>query len=100
MFLFAHSPIEYEFSNRYIGPIDGILTGTTLQGESGPGRNSNEGEVYTPQISRTGASLSDVLYLGHSFLEWGALIILQDIQSILCPANRESQDKVDNVWLP
>ena len=34
------------------------LTGTTNPDKSKPGSNGNEGVLYTPQISRTGASIN------------------------------------------
>ena len=51
--------------NISIGPIDGILTGTTSPGQSRPGSNDNE-KVF--QGSWTIASPSDffVSYQGHS----------------------------------
>ena len=39
--------------------MDEILTGTTKFSQSGPGSNGNERILHTPQISKTGASLSD-----------------------------------------
>ena len=51
-----------------IWPIDGTLTVTTNQDQSGPGSNSNKEVLPIPQSSRTEVSPSDwlVLYLGHS----------------------------------
>ena len=51
--------------------IDRALSGATILGQSGPGRNDNEGVLRIPQSpSITGASPSDCLvsYTGHS---WG-----------------------------
>ena len=45
--------------NSSIGPIDGILTSTTTPGLSEPENNGNEGLLYIPQRSKTGASPSD-----------------------------------------
>ena len=36
------------------------MIGTTTLGQSGPGSNGNEGVLHTPQMSKTGASTSDV----------------------------------------
>ena len=36
-----------------------MLTGTTTPGQSGPGSNNNEGELYIPQCPSTEAPLSD-----------------------------------------
>ena len=41
--------------------IDGTLTDTTTPGQSGPGSNSKEVILHTPQTSRTGASPSDTV---------------------------------------
>ena len=46
--------------NSCIWHIDRTLTGTTTLGQSGPGSNSNQ-EVYIPQSSKTGTSLSDAI---------------------------------------
>ena len=37
------------------------LTATTTQGQSEPGSNGNEGVFHTPQVSKTGALLLDVV---------------------------------------
>ena len=47
--------------NSSIWLIDGILTGTFTPGQSGLLSNGNEGVLYSPQISRTGASPSGSL---------------------------------------
>ena len=54
--------------NSSIWPKDGILTGTTTQGQSEPGSNGNEEILHIPQSSRSRASPSDglVSYTGHS----------------------------------
>ena len=41
--------------------IDGILTGTTIPDQSGPGSNSNEEIFHIFKISRTGNSPLDAL---------------------------------------
>ena len=46
-------------------PIDETLTSTTTQGQDGPGSNGNEGVFHILQSSRTEASQSNGLYLGH-----------------------------------
>ena len=48
------------------------LNRTTILSQSGPESNGNEEVLHTPQISRTGASQSDVVSVisGHSFLEY------------------------------
>ena len=54
--------VEYKwFFDRSIWPTDGILAGTTTLNQSWLGSNGNEGVLYTLQISRTGASLSDAV---------------------------------------
>ena len=42
--------------------IDRTLTGTTPLGQSGPGTKVNEEVLHSPEIPRTGASLSNVVY--------------------------------------
>ena len=42
------------FLNRFIGPNDETLTGTTTLGQSGPWYNSNGRVLHTPQSSKTG----------------------------------------------
>ena len=51
-----------------IWPIDKILSGAIIQGQSRPGSNGNEGKLHKPQKSWTGPSPRDCLlsYLGHS----------------------------------
>ena len=54
-------------SNSSISTIDRTLSGSTIQSQSGPVSNGNEGVLHIPQSSSiTGASLSDCLvsYLG------------------------------------
>ena len=53
-----------EWLNSSISPTDKTLTGTTTPGQSGPGSNGWEGVLHIPQISNTGASLSDGLVSG------------------------------------
>ena len=50
-----------------IWPINGTLTGTITQGQSGPGNNGNESILCIFQSSGTRASPSDgfVTYSGH-----------------------------------
>ena len=62
-----------------IRPIDRILLCATMLGQSGPGRNSNEGELYIPQILRAGASPSDGLmsYPGHSCVCGGGYLFAE-----------------------
>ena len=53
-----------------IQPMDRAQSGATIQGQSGPGSNGNEGVLHIPQSpSITGTSHSDCLvsYPGHSF---------------------------------
>ena len=38
-------------------PIEGSLTGTTTLCQSGTGSNGNDGVLYIPQSSRTGAHI-------------------------------------------
>ena len=45
--------------NRSIWSRDGTLIGTTTLDQSGPESNGNEGVLYTPQITWTGALPSD-----------------------------------------
>ena len=52
-------PIRIIFKQIYF--TDKTLTGTTPFGQSGPGSNINEGTLHTPQISRIGALLIDVV---------------------------------------
>ena len=49
-------------------PIDRTLSSATTSGQSGPGNNGNEGVLYIPQISKSGALPSDgfISYPGHS----------------------------------
>ena len=61
--------------NSYIWPLDKTLSGATIQGQSGPGRDGNKGVHYIPQSSCiTGASPSYCLVsyprhlLGESYL--------------------------------
>ena len=55
----SNIPIEYQlFFNRSIGRI---LTGPTTLDQSGPGSNSHKVILHTPQISRGGASQSDLV---------------------------------------
>ena len=49
------------FLNRSFWSIDGTVTGTTTSGQRGPGSNSNEGVLHTPQIFWTGVSPLDVV---------------------------------------
>ena len=47
--LFLNGPIKHEWiSNICIWLIDGILTGSTNPGQSGPGSNGNEEVLHTP----------------------------------------------------
>ena len=39
--------------------LDGIMTGTNIPDQSGPGSNGNKGDLHTLQISRIRASSSD-----------------------------------------
>ena len=58
-------------SNSSILPIDGVLSGATTLGQSGPGSNSNEWVLRIPQsFSITEASPLDGLmsYPGHSWV--------------------------------
>ena len=48
--------IKNNFKQTYL-----TLIGTTTLSTTRPGSNLNEGELHTPQISRTGASPSDVV---------------------------------------
>ena len=41
--------------------FDWTLTSTSIPGHSGPGSNSNEGDLHTPKSSRTEASTSDAI---------------------------------------
>ena len=54
-------------------------------GQSGPGSNGNEGVLYIPQSSRTGASPSDCLlsYLGHF---WGESYPFAEMQTVYSSA--------------
>ena len=58
---------SYKWFNISIWSIDGILTGHTALGVSGPGSNSSKGVLPMPQSSRTKVSLSDglVSYTGY-----------------------------------
>ena len=47
--------------NSSIWPIDGILTGTTTPGQSGPESNGNKEVFHIFQISQTGASPSNAV---------------------------------------
>ena len=47
------------FICRFIWLIDETSTGTTTQGQSGPGCYDNEGVIHTRQIFRSRASISD-----------------------------------------
>ena len=47
--------------NKSIWLRNGILTSITTIGQSGPGSNGNKQVLYTPQISRTGASPEDAV---------------------------------------
>ena len=58
--------------NSSLWPIDWTLTGTATLSKSGPGSNGNEGVLYIPQSSRTGALQSDTVW-SHSFDVGGAL---------------------------
>ena len=49
--------------NRSIWSPDGTLLETTTLGQSGPGSNGSKRVLHTPQISKTGASLSDAWIL-------------------------------------
>ena len=51
----------------FIWPIDRSLSGATTPGQSKPERNSNEGVLHIPQISKAGVSPLDglMLYSGH-----------------------------------
>ena len=49
------------FLIRSTWPINGALNSIANPGQSGPGSNGNEGVHESPQISRTGASPSDVV---------------------------------------
>ena len=66
-FLFAHSPIEYEyFSKRSIWYKDLSLRAQVDQsiitsGQSVPGNNDNDGELHNSHNTRAGASPSDTL---------------------------------------
>ena len=41
--------------------MNGIITGTTTLGKSGPGSNDNEEVLHTPPISKNGASPPDAV---------------------------------------
>ena len=58
-------------SNSSIWPIDRTISCATTPGLGEPGSNGNEGVLYIPESSRTGASQSDGLmsYPGHSLRE-------------------------------
>ena len=47
--------------NSPLRPIDRILSGATIPGQSGPGSDGNEGLLYITQISKTKASPSDAV---------------------------------------
>ena len=51
-----------------IWPIDSTLSGSTTQGQNGPGSNGNEGVLHIHQIAKAGTLPSDGLmsYTGHS----------------------------------
>ena len=67
-------------------PIKRALSGATIQSQSGPGRNGNEGLLRIPQSSIiTGTSPSDCLvsYPGHL---WGGSYSSAEVQSIYSTA--------------
>ena len=37
------------YTNNFIRPINGTLTGTTTQGQIGPGSNGNDGVLTSPK---------------------------------------------------
>ena len=59
-----------------VWPIDRILLGATTLGQSRQGSNGNEGVLYIPQSSKTGALLSDGLISYPKHLLGGALLLV------------------------
>ena len=82
------------FSNRSI--IDGILTGSTILGQSGPGSNGNIGELHTQLTFRSDTSSLDAVWCHTQETPFdvcgcvcGGLPLCKGcIQCILRPANR------------
>ena len=85
------------WTNKFIWPVDGILTGTTTPGQSGTGSNGNEDVLYIPASSRTGVYLLDGLlsYPIHTF-KWhillhrdSRLILQSQLTKSFCAFNKE-----------
>ena len=49
------------FLNIFFLPIDDTQIDTPTSGQSGTEGNGNRGILHTPQITRTGASISDTV---------------------------------------
>ena len=79
--MFAHTVYS-------IGLIDRTLSGTTTQGQSGPGNNVNDEVFHIPQISKARTLPSDGLmsYLGHSL--GGVLPLYRDAVGVFYSPNR------------
>ena len=60
-----------------------------MPGESGPGRNSNEGMLNIPQSSRTGASPSDAVLCHILDTRLGGLTPSAEMQSVYSTAPAE-----------
>ena len=69
-----------------------LLTGITNQGQSEPVSNDNEGVLQDRPVYRTGASLSDAVYL-HTHLWWGPYSSAGDIVSLSTTKIIPIQDK-------
>ena len=61
----------YTKDTHFIWPIDGTLTSTTTQDQSGPGSNGNERVLYITQSSRIGASPSYAVQCHTQDTHWG-----------------------------
>ena len=82
-----------------IWPIDRTLSGATTPGQSGPRSNGNEGVHHIPEISKAGASPSDLFNVISRTLVDGALSLWRDIVSVFYSPSRLDCTRYDKTIL-
>ena len=68
---------SWMLSKSSIWPIDGTLIDTTTPSQSGPGSNSDKGELHIHKSYRIGSLPSDAVYSHTQDTHWGVVTLLQ-----------------------
>ena len=100
----AIQTIQFSISMQFssIWPIDRVLSGATIPGQSGPGSNGNEGVLRIPQSSSiTGTSPSDCL-VSYQDTHWGESYPSAAVQSVYFTSSADwaiiSRRVISNHW--